>query len=175
MRISVIFLIVIFLSLSKSNGQFLIPGEGLMDVKIGADWDEVEWELGFRGKKIDKEKTDQDLMLIAKEAEIDFDFVVKYQHIMWLPVSELFFKNDKICMIQISSYPEYHNMICADIGTIEGLNFWDDIKRVKEIYGNKIELKKEGKSYIIYNDQGLGVELSENEVRTMFIFQTQMK
>jgi len=175
MRISVIFSIIFFLSLSKSNGQFLIPGQGLMDVKIGADWDEVEWELGFRGKKFDKEKTDQDLLLIAKEAEIDFDFVVRYQHIMWLPVSDLFFKNDKICMIQISSYPEYNDMICADIGTTEGLNFWDDVERVKNIYGNNTELKKDGKSYIVFNTQGLGVELSDNEVRAMFIFQAQLK
>lgn len=175
MRICVIFSFIIFLSLNESYGQFLIPGEGLMDVKIGSDWDEVEWELGFRGEKISKPKVNPELLLIAKEAGIDFDFAVSYQHIMWLPVSDLFFKDDKICMIQISSYPEYNNMICVDIGTTEGLNFWDDIEKVKETYGNNTDLKREGKSYIVFNDQGLGVELSKNEVRTMFIFQPQMK
>lgn len=175
MRICVIFLFIYFLSMDKINAQFLIPGEGLMDVKIGADWDEVEWELGFRGEKIDKENTIPELLLIAEKANVDFDFVVQYHHIMRLPITDLFFKDDKICMIQISSYPEFNNMICADIGTTEGLNFWDDMQRVKDLYGNNMELKQEGKSYIVFKDRGLGVELSDNEVRTMFIFPAQMK
>lgn len=175
MKIGIIFLIIFFLSINENYGQFLISGEGIMDVKIGADWDEVEWELGFKGKKIDKIDTGSALDLIARETGIDFDFVVSYQHIMWLPVSDLFFKDDKICMIQLSSYPEYYQMLCVDIGTTEGLNFWDDIERVKDIYGSKTYLKKEEKSYIVFNDWGLGVELLNNEVRTMFIFQPQMK
>lgn len=175
MRIGVVCLIIFFLATSKNYGQFLISGEGIMDVKIGADWDEVEWELGFKGKKIDKGDVSPPLMLIAQETGIDFDFVVSYQHIMWLPVSDLFFKNDRICMIQLSSYPEYYKMICVDIGTTEGLNFWDNMEIVKDIYGDKPELKKEEKSYIVFNDKGLGVELLNNEVRTMFIFQPQMK
>lgn len=175
MKIGITFLIIFFLSINKNYGQFLISGEGIMDVKIGADWDEVEWELGFKGKKIDRIDTGSGLDLIARETGIDFDFVVSYQHIMWLPVSDLFFKDDKICMIQLSSYPEYNQMLCVDIGTTEGLNFWDDIERVKDIYGSKTDLKKEEKSYIVFNDWGLGVELLNNEVRTMFIFQPQMK
>lgn len=175
MRIGVAFLIIFFLAVNKNYGQFLISGEGIMDVKIGADWDEVEWELGFKGKKIDSVDVASTLVLIAEESGINFDFVVSYQHIMWLPVSDLFFKDDKICMIQLSSYPEYYKMLCVDIGTTEGLNFWDDMDRVNDIYGSKIDLKKEEKSYIVFNNKGLGVELLNNEVRTMFIFQPQIK
>lgn len=175
MKIVISSLVIFFLSISQNYAQFLIPAQGLMDVKIGADWDEIEWELGFRGEKIDNTDTPQELSLIAREAGIDFDFVVCYQHIMWLPVSDLFFKDDKVCMIQISSYPEYYQMLCADIGTTEGLNFWDGIEIVKEIYGDDVESKDNGKSYFVFREKGLGVELLENEVRAMFIFQPQMK
>jgi len=175
MRIIVTFLIVFIVCVGHSYGQFLIPAEGIMDVKIGSDWDQVEWELGFKGKKIEKTNVGSSLNFIAQEAGIEYDFVVSYQHIMWLPVSDLFFKNDKICMIQLSSYPEYNKMICADIGTVEGLNFWDDKEKVTEIYGNFKEVENEGKSYFVYNEKGFGVEILDNEVRTMLIFQPQIE
>ena len=175
MRIVISFLVVFSLSVTHNYGQFLIPTQGLMDVKIGADWDEIEWELGFRGVKINKTDTPQELKFIAQEAGIDFDFVVCYQHIMWLPVSDLFFKDDKVCMIQVSSYPEYYQMLCADIGTTEGLNFWDNAEKVKEIYGTNTESKNTKKLYFVFKEKGLGVELQEDEVRAMFIFQSQMK
>lgn len=175
MRIVFSLQIIFFLSTNQIYGQFLIPGEGIMDVKIGADWDEIEWELGFKGKKIDSANTMPVLKFIAQEADIDFDFVVSYQHIMWLPVSDLFFKDDIVCMIQLSSYPEYNKMLCADIGTTEGLNFWDDNEKVKGIYGINTNSKYEKKSYIVFIDKGLGVELFEDEVRSMFIFRPKVK
>ena len=175
MRIVITFLVIFLLAATRNYGQFLIPAEGLMDVKIGADWDEIEWELGFRGEKVDKIDTPRPLKFIAQEAEIDFDFVVRYQHIMWLPVSDLFFKNEKVCMIQLNSYPEYNQMLCADIGTMEGLNFWDNAENVKELYCDNTESKNGEKSYFVFREKGLGVELLEDEVRSMFIFQPQMK
>ena len=175
MRIFFSFLFILFFFVGKIYGQFVIPGEGIMDVKIGADWDEVEWELGFKGEKVDKADVDPELTFIANAARVDFDFVVKYQHLMWLPVSELFFKDDKICMIQLSSYPEYYKMFCADIGTVEGLNFWDNPSSVNEVYGNHENVKNGGKSYVLISDKGLGIQIFESEVRTMFIFQPQMK
>lgn len=169
-------LIIIFsFGILSTNAQFLIPGEGIMDAKIGADWDEIEWELGFKGFKIDKADVPQNLDFIAKKAGVDYDFVISYQHIMWLPVSELFFKDDRVCLVQLSSYPDYYKMLCVDIGTVEGLNFWENPERVREIYGDVQGLKNDENSYFIYAKKGIGVEISENEVRTMFIFQPQMK
>lgn len=175
MKIIITFFCVLFISSTEGLGQFLIPGEGLIDIKIGIDWDEVEWELGFKGKKIDKENISPQLKFIADEAGIEFDFVVSYRHIMWLPVSDLFFKNDLVCMIQLSSYPEYNKMLCTDIGTIEGLNFWDNMGKIDEIYGEQQVSKFDQKSYITISEKGIGVEVFENEVRTMIIFHPQMK
>lgn len=168
------FIIFIFYS-SQCFGQFLIPGEGIMDVKIGSDWDEIEWELGFRGIRVEKGDASASLKHIAEESEIDYDFIVSYQHLMWLPVSELFFKDDKVCMIQLSSYPEYNMMICVDIGTTEGLNFWDNAEKIEEVYGTEIISESGNRGYLVFNEKGIGVELFDNEARSMFIFQPQMK
>ena len=175
MKLLFVFFIV-FIGVPHWNyGQFLIPGEGIMDVKIGADWDEIEWELGFKGIKINKENVAPEIEFIAQQAGIDFDFAVRYQHIMWLPVSDLLFKDGKVCFIALSSYPEYNQMLCVDIGTTEGLNFWNEGEIVNRIYGNNTMLKNDEKSFLIYAQKGFGVELLENELRTMFIFPVQMK
>lgn len=175
MKVFLAFLSMLLLLGGIVNAQFLIPGEGIMDVKIGADWDEVEWELGFAGFKVDKSSIGPELKQIAEDTGLDFDFVVSYQHIMWLPVSDLFFKDGEVCLVQLSSYPEYYKMLCSDIGTVEGLNFWDDSAKVEELYGSQTVSTKEEKSYYIFPNKGLGVQLFENQVRTMFIFQPQMK
>lgn len=146
-----------------------------MDVKIGADWDEIEWELGFKGIKVEKENANSVLNHIAQEAGIEFDFIVSYQHIMWLPVSDLFFKDGKVRFIQLSSYPEYNMMLCADIGTLEGLNFWDDVGRLKEVYSDVEKSTNGDKLYFISKKKGFGVEIMNDETRTMFIFQPEIE
>lgn len=160
---------------SPVYSQFLLSGEGIMDVKLGADWDEIEWELGFKGKKVGKSQAGEEILLLAQTAGIEFDYIISYNHIMWLPVSELLFKDDKVCMIRLSSYPEYNQMISADIGTVEGLNFWDSLAEIKAVYGEYPLVASGSKSIVVIKDKGLGVGLSDDEVRTMFIFHPQMK
>ena len=175
MRLVHTFLLIITLGSSTCFGQFLIPGEGIMDVKLGIDWDEVAWELGFKGMKLEKANAQEGLTIIAEQANVDFDFAVRYQHIMWLPVTDLFFKDGKLCMLQLSSYPEYNQMLCADIGTVEGLNFWDSSAQVQQVYGEGEEVEKNGKSYYVFPSKGIALEMLNDEVRTMVIFQAQME
>jgi len=156
-------------------GQFIIPGEGVMDVKLGADWDQIEWELGFKGEMVEKENEDMAANHVAELTNISYDFIVSYQHLMWLPISELYFKDNKLCMLRLSSYPEYNQMICGDLGTLEGLNFWDNSEKVMGIYGPFDSDNVSGKSYYIYSEKGLALEMTDNEVRAMFIFQPQME
>lgn len=170
-RVATFLFIFFFLISVNSYAQFLIPGEGIMDVKIGADWDEIEWELGFRGEKVDFSDSREEIKMIAQKADIEFDFMIKFNHLMWLPVSELLFKDGKVCMVQLSSYPEYNQMMSADIGTLEGLNFWDGTNEIEQVYGDFQSLNSGDKSIILIKEKGLGVELSKNEVRKMFIFQ----
>ncbi len=170
MKSTLIFIISLILSVHSLYGQFLIAGEGFMDVKLGLDWDEIEWELGFRGVKVDKTDMVPALQLVAEKAGIDFDFMVNYQYIMWAPVTTLFLKDNTVIMMQLSSYPEYNKMLCADIGTLEGLNFWDNSEAVKKIYGNPVSFNNGDKTYFIIKDKGLVIELKDDEVRSMFIF-----
>ncbi len=170
-RIGTFLIALFFLCTSHTYAQFLIPGEGIMDVRLGADLDEIEWELGFKGEKKGFEQADKSIKLIAETVGIDFDFAISYHHIMWLPVSDLLFKDDRVCMIQLSSYPEYNKMTSADIGTLEGLNFWDGIEEIKRIYGDYQSINDQDKTIVFIKDKGLGAELIENEVRTMFIFE----
>jgi hypothetical protein len=170
-RLATFLFVVFFLVSGDGHSQFLIAGEGIMDIKLGADMDEIEWELGFRGEKLSFEQADEEFKLIAKNAGIDFDYLVRYNHIMWLPVSGLLLKDDKVCMIQLSSYPEYNQMLSADIGTTEGLNFWDTPAEIKKVYGAFWSIPNGDKTIVLISEKGLGVELSENQVRTMFIFQ----
>jgi hypothetical protein len=169
-QIAAFSLVLFFKLISNANAQFLIPGEGIMDVKLGADMYEVEWELGFKGKRIEKDQVDDRMKTIADVAGIDFDYLIQYNHIMWLPVSELLLKDDKVCMVQLSSYPEYNQMLSADIGTMEGLNFWDSSVEIEKIYGKFQIIDYNEKSIVCLKDEGLGMELSNNEIRTMFIF-----
>ncbi len=78
-------------------------------------------------------------------------------------------------MIELTSYPEYNQMLCSDIGTFEGLNFWDDSQKVMEIYGNLELLENDGKSIYVSKEKGLALELLDDEVRAMLIFQPQME
>ncbi len=168
-------LIFFFLSISISQAQFLIPGYGISDVKLGADRDEIEWELGFKGKKVASSDAPADIAKIAGLAEVDFDFLAIFNHLMWLPVTELLFRDGKVCMIRLSSIPAYNQMLCADIGTEEGLNFWDTSEQFKSIYKSSQIYTNGSKTVILDKTKGLGVELHENEVRTMFIFQSQIE
>lgn len=148
-----------------------------MDVKIGADWDEVEWELGFKGHKMEKTDISPALQLIANEAGLDYDFAVSYQHIMWLPVTDLLFKDGKVCMIQLNSKAEYNQMLCENIGTMEGLNFWDNATKIHEIYGNdNLESKSsEETSFKICKEKGIAIGLHDDEARSMLIFHPSAK
>lgn len=168
----VVFFLFLFLTLNGvARAQFLIPGEGISDIKLGADWDEIEWELGFKGFEATKNEVPERLQFVIEELGVEYDFAVYYHHVMWLPISQLLFKDGKVCFIELSSYQEQHQLFCTDVGTIEGVNFWDSPDKINEIYGKQEGTSNSEKSYYMYYDQGLGFELDQNEVRAMFIFQ----
>ena len=166
---------ILFLWSSELFSQFLIPAEGIMDIKVGLDEEEIQWELGFKGKKVPRAQARQDMDFIARSAGLDYDYLISFQHLMSLPVSDIMVKDGKVCFVALSSYPEYNKMFCADIGTMEGLNFWDNPARVVEVYGKNTILKNENKTYLIYKEKGVGVEMLDNEVRAIFIFQPALK
>ncbi len=175
MRRIIPIIFVLLLSCHALSAQFLIPAEGINDIKIGLDEEEIQWELGFKGKKVPRTQARQEMEFIAKSAGLDYDYLISFQHLMLLPASDFMVKDGKVCFLALSSYPEYNKMFCADIGTLEGLNFWDNPERVTEVYGKSTVLKNGDKTYLIYKEKGVGVEMLNNEVRMIFIFQAALK
>ena len=172
--------IVILLSLcsfalaGSLNAQDIRAGVGIGSLRLGLSHGEVEWELGFRGFSTEKAQVTAADLEYARQAGIEFDMVVRYEHIMWLPVAAVFFRDGRAEMIVISSYPEYFRMLCADLMTEKNLAFWAGEKEVRERYGRSKSQKKDGFDYIAYRDQGLLLALDRNQVRTMCIFAAAM-
>ena len=169
-KIPGLLLIAIFICHLSYSQAVIKAGHGISDLKIGNTTDEVEWVLGFRGLKLMSGGVPEVLKIQADMLNIDFDYVYNYQHIMALPISTVYFKNDKVVMIVVSSYPEYNEILCIGIKTEKGLNFWDNIKDMKKIYGKEPETKESDFDFYFYKDIGLSVSVEDDEIRTMSIF-----
>lgn len=168
-----LFLLLIFFSGAAWAQPIISPGKGIEDVKIGSTPDEIVWALGFKGLKLTKEGVAEVLKVQAEMLGIDFDYVYNYQHIMALPVSTVYFKDDKAVIIVISSYPEYNEVLCLGIKTSEGLNFWDGESEMKKLYGKNYESKSSDFQFYFYRDKGLSVSVDGKDIRTMSIFKNQ--
>jgi hypothetical protein len=173
-RIHILFALCSVALAGRLNAQDIRAGVGIGSLRLGMNYGEVEWELGFRGfRTVRAEATAADLEY-ARQAGLEFDTVVRYEHIMWLPVASVFFRDGRAEMIVVSSYPEYFRMLCSDLLTEKNLAFWTGEKEVRERYGrNKIQ-KKDGFEFIAYRDQGLLLALDRGQVRTMCIFAAAM-
>ena len=162
------------LFLPSIYAQIIIePGKGINNLKIGSTPDEVVWEMAFKGIKLTKAGVPEVLKIQADMLSMDFDYVYNYQHIMAIPVSTVYFKNDKVVMIVVSSYPEYNEVLCLGVKTKEGLNFWDDEHAMKRIYGKKHETYQSDFDFHYYPELGLSVSIDDKQIRTMTIFKTQ--
>ena len=166
------FLIVIFAAVSFAQ-VIIEPGKGIKDLHIGDTPDEVVWALAFKGIKLTKAGVPEVLKIQADMLSIDFDYVYNYQNIMAIPISTVYFKNDKVVMIVVSSYPEYNEVLCLGVKTKEGLNFWDEEHDMKHIYGRKHLTFTSDFEFHYYPDLGLSVSIDDKQIRTMTIFKTQ--
>jgi len=153
-------------------------GVGVGPLKLGQSFEEVVHILGFGGdlKNFDDylaEELFQDDPEIALECAIGFEYYVKYEHLLTLPVSYVFFKNDVITQIKVSSFPEYYFAIARDTRTSNGLDFWSEDNSVTNIYGNP-DLKVNYESFILdayfYFDKGITFNLRDGNFRSAHIY-----
>ena len=163
-----------------SNGQSVLvqEGVGVGPLKLGQSFEEVVHILGFGGdlKNFDDylaEELFQDDPEIALECAIGFEYYVKYEHLLTLPVSYVFFKDDVITQIKVSSFPEYYFAIARDTRTSNGLDFWSEDNSVTNIYGNP-DLKVNYESFILdayfYFDKGITFNLRDGNFRSAHIY-----
>jgi hypothetical protein len=177
-----VFYLVVFMLFSSYlvQGQHIIieEGKGVGTLKLGQSFEEVVNILGFGGDL----KTYDDYLAeelfnedpeIALECVLGFEYYVKYTHLLILPVSYVFFKNNAVSQIMVSSFPEYYFSIAKDSKTKKGLEFWAENNRVINVYGNP-DLKVNYEGFILnayfYFDQGITIDLRENNFRAAHIY-----
>jgi hypothetical protein len=174
------YLLVFFISPLFLKGQNVIieEGVGVGSVKIGQSYEEVVDILGFGGdlKNYDDylaEELFNEDPEIALECAIGFDYYVKYEHLLALPISYVFFKENLISQIKVSSFPEYYFSIAQDTRTKYGLDFWAEEKSVVDIYGVP-GLKVNYENFILnsyfYFGNGITINFRENNYRSAHIY-----
>lgn len=162
------------------KGQNLIieEGVGVGPLKLGQSFEEVVNILGFSGdlKTYDDYLAEELFSVdpdIALECVIGFDYYVKYEHLLTLPVSYVFFKDNVITQIKVSSFPEYYFAIAKDTKTKNGLNFWAERENVEDVYGTP-DLQVKYESFIIdsyfYFEDGITLNLRDNNYRSAHIY-----
>ena len=165
------------------KGQKLIieEGVGVGPLKLGQSYEEVVSILGFSGdlKTYDDYLAEELFSVdpdVALECVIGFDYYVKYQHLLTIPVSYVFFKNNLITQIKVSSFPEYYFAIAKDTETKHGLDFWAQSKNIEDMYGAP-DLKVKYDSFILdsyfYFNDGITLNLRDNNYRSAHIYPKQ--
>ncbi len=161
-----------------SKAQVIYPKKGYDDINIGITYQDVIWNLGFDGSKVSKDSAPEMLKAPAEELGIDYDYIVNFRYIMDLPVTSVYIKGNLVVMFTLSSYPEYNQFICQDIKTSNGLKFWDNLDKVKNLYGDKaskLDYSEGNLSYYAYKDEGICFGIDNNQVRTILIFDPNFK
>lgn len=175
---SLLFLFICLSYISKGQSVMVEEGIGVGPLKLGQSFEEVVHILGFGGdlKNFDDylaEELFQDDPEIALECAIGFEYYVKYEYLLTLPVSYVFFKDNVITQIKVSSFPEYYFAIARDTRTSNGLDFWSEENSVTSIYGDP-DLKVNYESFILdsyfYFDKGITFNLRDDNFRSAHIY-----
>jgi len=176
------FLLTILLAFSilTVKGQELIidEGVGIGNLKLGQSFEEVVHILGFSGDlKTYDDYLAEELFFEdpenALECIIGFDYYVKHQHLLTIPVSYVYFKDNVINQIKVSSFPEYFFSIARDTKTKSGLDFWASKREVEQLYGTP-DLAVNYDSFILnayfYFNKGITINMREDNYRTAHIY-----
>jgi len=173
-------LIFSFLML-KGQDVIIEEGIGVGPLKLGQSFEEVVHILGFNGDlKTYDDYLAEELFFEdpenSLECTIGFDYYVKYEHLLTLPVSYVYFKDNVITQIKVSSFPEYYFSIARTTKTKEGLDFWAETNKVEEVYGAP-DLKVNYDSFILdaffYFNKGITINMREGNYRTAHIYNGQ--
>ena len=170
---------LLMLSFGICNAQITIEeGVGVGPLKLGQSFEEVVSVLGFDGDL----KTYDDYLAeelftedpeIALECALGFDYYVKYEHLLKLPVSYIFFKDNVITQIKVSSFPAYFFAMARDTKTKTGLEFWSPSNQMVDLYGSP-DLKVTYDYLILdsyfYFDKGITLSVREDSYRTAHIY-----
>jgi hypothetical protein len=159
--------------------QKITSGRGIEALKLGQTYEEVVEVLGFKGKlKTYDEYLAEELFSTdpkdALECAIGFDYYVRYEYLLTLPISYAFFKDNRLVQIMVSSIPQYYHALARDVQTEKGLRFWSEAARVEQLYGPPA-VQKQYPDFILntmfYLDNGIAMQVRDDLYRSVHIFE----
>lgn len=174
-----VFLLPLFFNFYFSGAQEIVPGKGVGPLRIGQSYEEMRYVLGFKGElKTYEEYLDEVLFTEdpedVLECQIGFDYYIRFEHLLTLPVSYVYFKDNIINQIRVTSLPGYYRAIAEDVKTQEGLSFWSEGQEVRKIYGPP-DFIKEYHDFMFdawfYFDEGITFNFREGRYRAAHIFE----
>lgn len=179
MRLYILFTLILFCPfLGVGQDVIIQEGGGIGSLKIGQTFEEVVNILGFGGdlKTYDdylaEELFNEDEKM-ALECVIGFEYYVKYEHLLTLPVSYVFFNENILTQIKVSSFPQYYFSIAKDTKTKKGIDFWTEQSELIRIYGQP-DLEVNYENFILdtyfYFEDGIALSLRDDNYRQAHIF-----
>lgn len=179
MKYTILSVFILFVSYYSQGQQLIIEeGTGVGPLKLGQSFEEVVNILGFNGDlKTYEDYLAEELFFVEPdrvlECVIGFDYYVKYKHLLTLPVSYVYFKDNVINQIKLSSFPEYYFSIARNTKTSRGLEFWTESNQLQQIYGLP-DLQVNYDSFILrasfYFDEGITFFLRDDHFRTAHVY-----
>lgn len=158
-------------------------GRCIGDLYIGLDKKRALSVMGSEGRE---RSFDEEFSIVAdfgyKPEEhaqfiIGFDSLWEYKESdsIHLPIFKIFFKEDKIVYIIISSYGSqlFDYERCKRIITERGLAFGDSIEKMKKLYGEEFLRYNFGQydGDFIYEEEGISFVFQNGELRVTYLFE----
>ena len=155
-------------------------GAGIGQLRIGQTYDDVVNTMGFTGKLKSYDDYLADELFMENpnsvlECIIGFDYYIKYTHLITLPVSYIFFRNNTVVQIKVTSFPEYLFSIANATSTQKGLKFWDSPDDMQRFYGKPQMTRKYDTTMLessFYFNEGIAFSYREDNFRIAHIFRT---
>lgn len=176
--------ILLFLTLAAfscfSNAQSfeIKPGKGFEHLKVGDSFEQVQATVGFGKLKTYKHYLAEELFDRSPEQAVEcmlgFDHYIKFEHLIPIPVFYIFFKDNKVCQILVSSFPDYYRPLCEDVVINENVKFWDNKKQLKQFMGTANFIDEDEYRILethIYLDHGVAFSFRDEALRTAHIFE----
>ncbi len=166
------------LQITYAQSIIITEGDGIGQLKIGQSVNDLVDVIGFKGKmKTYDDYVAEELFTEdpAKSLEciIGFDYYIKYQYLMKLPVAYIFIKNNVVSQIKLTSFPEYFFAIAKSTTTSQGLPFWAGKDDMTKTYG-KPDATKDYESFMletsVYFDKGIAFSFRDSNYRVAHIF-----
>ncbi len=178
MRNFILTIALIFIPLIIAPAQTITLDRGFESLTVGITSEAVENYIGFKGKTISRQEyidtRSNEADLSSRPAfRMEFDECIIYNHIMPVPVAEVFLKDNRVISIEINSLPSFSRPICLETQTMEGVTFWQSKEEMLQVHGEAYREVKgpDNITNYYYDSKGTGFGLANDEIRIIYFFE----